>query len=265
VTSNQSLTSFRDLASRRTANARVPFSNTPTAAVAVLRDGTWIPGVRVESASYSLTLPALLNAYTTAVTLGRAEDLVAFVLSRPAHPEERVYMEQVSHGPFHLDAEDLWLRSETSSDALPVLGSACDPTLDRPLSSEQDGLDAARRIAERAHVPSSAFPVGIVFETEDGPLLPGVNVEHSDWARILCAERNALGTVQSYGLGTVQRGYLACLDDPEGTPCGACRQWLAELAPQSNLWMERGNDAPERASVSDLLPGSFRGRALLDS
>ena len=243
----------------------MPFSNTPTAAVAVLRDGAWIPGVRVESASYSLTLPALLNAYTTAVTLGRASDIAALVLSRAARPEEQVYVEQLPHGPFHLDADDVWRQSESVSPSLPAPKDACDPELEKAVDSTEEGLDAARRIARRAHVPSSHFPVGVVFETKDGAFVPGVNVEHSDWARILCAERNALGTVQSYGLGTVQRGYLACLNDPAGTPCGACRQWLAELAPKSNLWMERGHDAPERASVSDLLPGSFRGRALLDS
>jgi len=107
--------------------------------------------------------------------------------------------------------------------------------------------------------------VGALFETDTGHRVPGVNVEHPDWARILCAERNALGTVQSYALGAVVRGFLSCVDDPGGTPCGACRQWLAELAPASNLWMDRHDAPPARTSVSDLLPGSFRGRTLLDS
>lgn len=231
----------------------------------MLRDGTWIPGVRVESASYSVTLPALLNAYTTAVTLDRAADIVSLVLSRPARPEERVYVDQLPHAPFRLDAEDVWIQSTGVPDALPAPDSACNPTLDRSIESERDGLAAARRVGRQAHVPSSNFPVGAVFETENGAIVPGVNVEHPDWSRILCAERNALGTLQSYALGPVQRGYLTCLDDPNGTPCGACRQWLAELAPTSKLWMERGDENPECASVSDLLPGSFRGRALLDS
>lgn len=265
MNSKQSLTSFRVLASRRSAYARVPFSDAPTAAIAVLQDGSWIPGVRVESASYSLSLPALLNAYTTAVTLGRASEIAALVLSRPARPEEHVYIDQLPHGSLRLDDDDLWLHAEMSADAVPPPTSACDPTLNQDISSAQDGLAAARRKARRAYVPSSNFPVGAVFETDAQTLIPGVNVEHSDWARILCAERNALGTLQSYGLAPMQRGYLSCLNDPHGTPCGACRQWLAELAPESHLWMERGNDDPERASVSDLLPGSFRGRALLDS
>lgn len=265
MNSNPLFSSYRSLAARCTADARTPFSDAPTAAVAVLRDGAWIPGVRVESASYSLTLPALLNAHTTAVALGRADDIVALALSRPARPEEEAYVEQLSSGPFRFDPDDVWHLSEASVDDLPTPEEACDPHLDRALSSPTDGLAAARRIARRAHVPASAYPVGVIFETANGALVPGVNVEHPDWTRILCAERNALGTLQSYGLGTARRGYLACLDDPEGTPCGACRQWLAELAPESDLWMERGNDDPECASVSTLLPGSFRGRALLDS
>ena len=263
MTAQQPFSSYRTLAARRTAYARVPFSDTPTAAIAVLRDGTWIPGVRVESASYSLTLPALLNAYTTAVTLGQADALVALLLSRPARPEERVYVDQLP-GSFRREATDTWVESDLALNALPPPGAACAPVLSASIDGEADGLAAARDIARRAHVPSSNYPVGAVFETADGALVPGVNVEHPDWARILCAERAALGTAQSYALPAPRRLFLTCKTDPEGSPCGACRQLLAELAPEATLWMDRHEEAPERATAPGLLPGSFRGRALLD-
>ncbi len=258
------LAPLRDRAQSLTDRAHVPFSEQPTAAAILLSDGTWVPGVRVESASYSLTLPALLNAYTTAVAAGRAADAVAFVLSRPFRREEGLYVEELPHGPFEARDTDAWIRGSAGNDgSLPPPAERLDPFLDLTLDTEAEGLRQTRRLTDYAYVPSSDFPVATVLEGEDGRLLPGVNVEHPDWARILCAERNALGTAQSYDAAPVRRLFLTCPEDPEGTPCGACRQLLAELAPETDLWMDRHDDSPEHAALSTLLPGSFRGKALL--
>ena len=254
------------------ARAHVPFSEAPTAAVLLLDDGRWIPGVRVESASYSLTLPAVLNAYTTAVAAGVADAVAAFVLSRPFRREEALYVKALPQGPHEAVADDAWLQGGWAGDggALPPVDAPLTPTLDRfsddPAESigTAEGIDTARRAAQRAHVPASDYPVGTVLDLGDGRLVPGANVEHPDWARILCAERNALGTVQSYGLPTPTRLFLTCAEDASGTPCGACRQLLAELAPDTTLWMDRRDEPPECTTVSALLPGSFRGQALLD-
>ncbi len=251
----------RDLLPR----AHVPFSDAPTAAVLLLDDGRWVPGVRLESASYSLTIPALLNAYTTAVAFGHESSIVAFVLSRPFRREEALYVEDLPQGPFEPAADDAWVRGAGGNGALPAMQAVLPPGLDVSIDGTEDGLQAVRRVSRRAHVPSSGYPVGAILETQEGPFVPGVNVEHPDWARILCAERNVLGTMHSYALPSPRRLYLTCDEDPEGTPCGACRQLLAELAPEATLWMDRHDAAPERSSASALLPGSFRGRALLDA
>lgn len=265
MTLPSTLAPLRETAQTLTDRAHVPFSGTPTAAVLLLNDGTWIPGVRVESASYSLTLPALLNAYTTAVALGRGSDVVAFVLSRPFRREEGLYVEELPHGPYTAWADDVWLRSDDHDNGgYPTPTTACAPDIDIAVRSEADGIQATHRLFEKAYVPSSHFPVAAILETDAGTCIPGVNVEHPDWSRILCAERNALGTAHSYGAGRVRRLFLSCKHDAEGTPCGACRQLLAELAPESVLWMDRHSSAPERTTASALLPGSFRGRALLD-
>jgi len=261
-----SLDPLRSRAEDLTSRAHVPFSETPTAAVLLLADGTWVPGVRVESASYPLTLPAVINAYTTAVATGRADEVVAFILSRPFRREEGLYVEELPYGPFEARAADAWVQGTAAEDGtLPSPTSPLDPFLDVSFEEDGDGLARARRLAHRAYVPSSEYPVGAILELEDERLVPGVNVEHPDWARILCAERNALGTAQSYEAGEGRRLFLTCLEDPEGTPCGACRQLLAERAPEAELWMDRHDDAPDQVNISTLLPGSFRGRALLDS
>lgn len=244
--------------------AHVPFSKTPVAAVLLLTDGTWVPGVRIESASFSLTLPALLNAYTTLVSAGRPDDLAAAVLSRPFRPEERTYLDALPLADGAQTTDRVWtVDARTADGALPQPTRRLDPTLSAERATPAQGLAAARTVAARAHVPASGFPVGAVLESEDGSLLPGVNVEHPDWARILCAERNALGTAWSYGLTNPARLFLTCLKDAKGTPCGACRQLLAELTPEMTLWMDRHMNEADTALPTDLLPGSFRGDALL--
>lgn len=271
MTSSSPLDVLRNRVRSLAPRAHVPFSKTPTAAGLLIRNGTWIPGVRIESASYSLTLPALVNAYTTAVALGRDEEVVAFVLSRPLRREEQLYLQDLPHGPYQAYANDAWLPPRAHRDgSLPLPDAPVPPVLgagpqnggaeDHP----QRGLTRAREAAQRAYVPSSGYKVGAAMELEDGRIVPGANVEHPDWTRILCAERNALGTVLSYGLPDIRRLFLACLSDPHGTPCGACRQLLAEQASNATVWMDRHEASPEDTTVSDLLPGSFQGRALLE-
>ncbi len=260
------LDSLRRRAHTLTDRAHAPFSNEPSAATVLLDDGTWIPGVRIESASFSLTLPALLNAYTTAVAAERADEVVAFVSSRPFRREERLYVEELPHGPFEAWAADAWIRGDiVANRSLPPASSLLSPFLNQPLNTAEQGVRVARRLSDRAYVPSSSFPVGALLVTENGRQIPGVNVEHPDWARILCAERNALGTVHSYGTPPPDRLFLSCPRDATGTPCGACRQLLAERALELEVWMDRPDAAPEHTTISDLLPGSFQGQALLGS
>lgn len=258
--------SLRDKAQAVSERAHVPFSEAPTGAVLLLSDGEWVPGVRIESASYSLTLPALLNAYTTVVAAGRQRDVIAFVLSRPFRREERLYVEELGEILLEPYADDVWIREGMTRDgAVPSPTHSLSPGLEQTATGVREGIQLARDVVDRAYVPSSNFPVSAIVKLQDNRFVPGVNVEHPDWARILCAERNALGTIQSYGLGRVSALFLSCADDPTGTPCGACRQLLAELAPDSELWMDRHDEDPEHSTVPTLLPGSFRGRALLDS
>lgn len=260
--SSSPLSSLRDCVAALTDRARTPFSGSPAAAGLLLADGSWLPGVRVESASYALTLPALLNAYTAAVALDCAETIRAIVLSRPARRAERLYIDDISDGPYRTCGDDAWLHADEREDTLPDLTGQRPPFLSQTIPSEADGLRLCRTLADRAHVPASDFPVAALAETSTGGLVPGVNVEHPDWKHILCAERNALGTLQSYAAGPPERLFLSCRKDPNGTPCGACRQLLVELAPSSELWMDRHDETPERTRPSQLLPNSFRGRVL---
>jgi homotetrameric cytidine deaminase len=221
-----------------------------------------IPGVRVESASFSLSLPALLNAYTTAVSAGYRTKLAGAALSRPIEDRDAHYLSSLADLSIDPSANDVWL----SSVPLPEPVGVLDPRLPFKASTDvspEDGILAARNAAQAAYVPSSDFHVGAVIETENGSFFPGANVEHPDWARILCAERNAAGTARTYGEPSARRIFLTCLDDAGGTPCGACRQVLAELAPDAALWMDRHSTPPEKSAPNQLLPGFFEGTQLL--
>ena len=257
---------LRQKAESATARAHVPYSTQRgapqrDAAVLLLADGAWVPGVRVESASFSLVIPPLMNAFTTVAAAGRT-DVVAAALNRPFLPEEAAYMRSTPAGLFREEADDVFVA--TDADALPPVGDRLDPFLDAPTPEHPaEGIALAREVAQRAHVPESDFRVGCVLVVEGGKLVPGVNVEHADWSRILCAERNALGTALSWGLTGLEALYLTCLKDESGSPCGACRQLLAELAPTAAVWMGRGQVSPEAASPRYLLPGAFHGQALL--
>ena len=120
----------------------------------------------------------------------------------------------------------------------------------------------ARAVAERAHVPESGFRVGCVLVTASGRAFPGCNVEHTEWTRGLCAERTALAVAAAYGADAVHRLFLSCPTDPRGTPCGACRQLLAEYAAGVPIVMDRGEAPPEITTAEALLPHFFTGEHL---
>ncbi len=232
--------------------AHVPYSGAPRAVVLVDAGGRWLPGVRVENASFSLTIGALRNALTTAVATGFGPP-VAALATAPFTPEEALALEEACPH-LGLRGADLW-----QADAvLPAPAGVWSPFLDAPPpATPADGIALAARIAQRAVVPASDFRVGCVVALADGRLVPGVNVETRDWVQTLCAERNALSTLVSYGLGPAHDLFLACLAC-DCSPCGACRQVITELAPEGRTWMGRSG-TPVSLTPEALLPDRFSG------
>ena len=120
-------------------------------------------------------------------------------------------------------------------------------------------LQLARETALRAHCPYSHFRVGCALVVGD-TIYTGVNIEISSYGLTLCAERSALAAAISQGTSPITQVAVACIDvSPEAgiaerTPCGACRQWLADLAPNAVIYL----DGVERDfSVGELLPFAF--------
>jgi cytidine deaminase len=120
-------------------------------------------------------------------------------------------------------------------------------------------LALAREAAQRAHCPYSHFRVGAAV-VAGGKVYVGVNIEISSYGLTLCAERSALAAAVSQAAGSVTHVAVSCIDVPSSappaarTPCGACRQWLVDLAPHAIVFI----DGIERDfSVADLLPYAF--------
>ena len=241
------------------ARAHVPYSNVPRGCILLLSDGTLIPGVRVESASFSLTIHEAVNAFSTAAALAR-HDIAAIVTSHDLLDADIAFLAHTFAGRFEPAGAQIAVAAGAD---LPEPGAILDPVLEVE-PGDKSLLEATRRLGDRAVVPASGFPVSCIAVGDNGRAIPGVNVEHDDWSRIICAERNALGTLVSYGLGALCSLYLSCPRDSGCTPCGACRQLLAELAPDAVIMMDRGSIAAERTTPADLLPHFFSGRAVND-
>ena len=229
--------------------AHAPYSGAPAAAAVSDAAGRWLAAPRVESASYPLTIPALQGVWALAgVAALRPE---ALALSRPPTREETAFVAET--WPWLGPAEGGF-----RSDAAPAQLAAAPVSFERPGDPDR----AAVRAAERAVVPASRFRVGAAVRGADGRTVVGANVEHpADWTRGLCAERVALVAARTVGLGPIRTVSVACVSAPGGSPCGGCRQLLAEQAPDATVRIWDG-DTVRETTPGALLPGAFVGESL---
>jgi cytidine deaminase len=122
-------------------------------------------------------------------------------------------------------------------------------------------VDAARAAQQRAYVPYSRFRVGAALETAEGLVFTGCNVENASYGLVMCAERVAVGTAVAAGVRAFTRVVVVSDSEPPASPCGACRQVLAEFAPDASV-LAVGPHSQQRWTVRELLPAAFDGRHL---
>ncbi len=92
-------------------------------------------------------------------------------------------------------------------------------------------IQAAKSARENAHAPYSHFKVGAALRTKTGTIITGVNLENCSFGLTVCAERNVLATAVAQGIRGDELKELVVVVEAEeaASPCGACRQVLAEL------------------------------------
>lgn len=116
----------------------------------------------------------------------------------------------------------------------------------------------SKKARDKAYVPYSKFPVGAALVAEDGTIFHGCNIENSAYSMTNCAERTAFFKAVSEGIHTFKA--LAVVGDTEGpiSPCGACRQVIAEFCEGSMpVYLTNLKGDVLETTVAELLPGAF--------
>jgi len=117
----------------------------------------------------------------------------------------------------------------------------------------------AARMLPRAHAPYSRFPVGAAVLAGDDRVFFGCNVENASLGLSLCAERAALAAAVAGGARGVRAVVIVTATPEPATPCGACRQWIAELgSPQTEVICATTCGQQRRHTLAGLLPEAFR-------
>jgi cytidine deaminase len=125
-------------------------------------------------------------------------------------------------------------------------------------------VEAATSVRARARAPYSGFAVGAAVLGADGCVHVGCNVENVSYGLSVCAERHAVAAAVAAGTSVLSAVAVVTESSPPASPCGACRQVLAEFGEFPVILV---NLAGERriTSVGELLPNAFGSDALVKS
>ncbi len=120
----------------------------------------------------------------------------------------------------------------------------------------QSLIDLANEARKRAYAPYSKYRVGAALRTKSGRIFTGVNVENAAYPTSMCAERVAVFTAVSQGEREFEA--LAVVTDNGGSPCGSCRQALAEFGLETVVLIANGaGNLLKEMTVAELLPEAF--------
>jgi cytidine deaminase len=117
-------------------------------------------------------------------------------------------------------------------------------------------IDLANEVRRNAYAPYSHYPVGAALRTKSGKVFTGVNVENAAYPTTICAERTAV--FKAVSEGEREFAAIAVVTDNGGSPCGSCRQVLAEFGQDTVVLIANGaGELVQETTVRALLPGAF--------
>jgi cytidine deaminase len=125
--------------------------------------------------------------------------------------------------------------------------------------NQADLLQLARAAQQQAHAPYSKFNVGAAVLLENGEIFTGCNVENASYGLTNCAERTAIfSAVAKLGGPNVKIVAVAVVNSQDApcSPCGACRQVIAEFGRNAVIWYQ-GKSGIVESTMERLLPDSF--------
>jgi cytidine deaminase len=118
-------------------------------------------------------------------------------------------------------------------------------------------IERAWESREHAYSPYSSFAVGAAVESSDGGIFGGCNVENLSFGLTMCAERVAIASAIAAGGKSLRRVVVVADTRTPVSPCGACRQVMAEFGVQEILLCNRSEQILFR--LDELLPRSSAG------
>jgi cytidine deaminase len=122
-------------------------------------------------------------------------------------------------------------------------------------------IETAMGVRRWAYVPYSHYPVGAAVLTTSGKIYDGVNIESAAFPTSICAERVAIFKAVSEGEREFEA--IAVVTDNAGSPCGSCRQVMAEFGLDTLVLIADADGVVKmETTVGDLLPGAFTSKDL---
>jgi cytidine deaminase len=122
-------------------------------------------------------------------------------------------------------------------------------------------IELANEARRRAYVPYSNYRVGAALRTKSGRIFTGCNIENAAYPTGMCAERVAVFKAVSEGEREFE--VIAVATSNGGSPCGGCRQVLAEFGLDTIVLIADGqNRLVQETTVAGLLPGAFTPKDL---
>src|SRR5688572_32137894 len=117
-------------------------------------------------------------------------------------------------------------------------------------------IDLANTARQRAYAPYSNYPVGAALRTKTGRIFTGVNIENAAYPHTICAERVAIFKAVSEGEKEFE--IISVVTDNGGSPCGGCRQVMAEFGLDTIVILADGTGKlTKETTVRNLLPDAF--------
>ncbi|HDR7888426.1 TPA: cytidine deaminase [Bacillus toyonensis] len=119
-------------------------------------------------------------------------------------------------------------------------------------------IEEANKMLSKAYIPYSKFPVGAALVTKEGKIYTGCNIENASYGLCNCAERTAI--FKAVSEGERDFSYLVITGETDGpiSPCGACRQVIAEFCdPKMRVLLTNVKGDEKEVTVEQLLPGAF--------
>lgn len=123
--------------------------------------------------------------------------------------------------------------------------------------AKKELVEAAAGASENAYAPYSGYRVGAALLCDDGSVYTGCNVENASYPCGICAERTAAAKAVSEGKRGFRMIAVAGSSSEKCTPCGMCRQFLYEFAPDLTVLCSANDGSYDEIKLSDLLLRGF--------